>query len=455
MGKTIGNALETIKDSVDIDIPTLLNSTATILGDRKLARYLSWTALGYGALSSIYTAWKDRMDDRDVFQIVITESDPLYDIVRKVLSESLPPESQNVLEVTSSFSNINLETTESKEVHGHAHSSDFRYISAKYSSSNSREVTLNGVECVIITPDRAEHPSKKDNSTSGNRSDGGYGEREMYIRTDNVEDRDRVLSYLDKLLTGVRAPEPQCYRANSWGSFRHVMEVPKRSCNSVILKEGQMERIMKHFKSFMTNENLYIDLGIPYHTGAMFYGAPGTGKTSLVKAIATELRLNLYTVQLGALENDSALLDLLSELRPNSVLLLEDIDTCHAATDRDEEDSGATLSGLLNALDGVNTPNGLITIMTTNYPEKLDSALVRPGRVDLSEHISEMDDYQVQKFLERFSHSDLNDISLPSVDGLGIVGADLLKIVRDNLESTDKIYSQVCSFIVERMSQNV
>jgi chaperone BCS1 len=49
---------------------------------------------------------------------------------------------------------------------------------------------------------------------------------------------------------------------------------------------------------------------------------------------------------------------------------------------RDGEPGAPTLAGLLNALDGVNTPHGLITIINTNYFEKLDPALVRPGRVD-------------------------------------------------------------------------
>jgi len=65
--------------------------------------------------------------------------------------------------------------------------------------------------------------------------------------------------------------------------------------------------------------------------------------------------------------------------------LLEDVDVFHSATERDDEGSGVTLSGLLNALDGIATPRGLLTVTTTNDPSALDVAVIRPGRVDLSE----------------------------------------------------------------------
>lgn len=107
----------------------------------------------------------------------------------------------------------------------------------------------------------------------------------------------------------------------------------------------------------------------------------GTGKSSLVEAIAGECGLPIYVVPLGGSMTDDVLQDMISDVQPGGVLLLEDIDA--VAPDRDADARGVTLSGLLNALDGLRAAEGVLVFMTTNHPERLDPALVRPGRVDV------------------------------------------------------------------------
>ena len=120
----------------------------------------------------------------------------------------------------------------------------------------------------------------------------------------------------------------------------------------------------------------------------MFHGPPGTGKTSLVKALANEFNLDLWYLSLSDLKAESSLLGLLSEVGPRSILLLEDIDIMKITHDRDGADQGTiSMSSLLNTLDGVATPHGLITIMTTNNFEVLDPALTRAGRMDMIEKL--------------------------------------------------------------------
>jgi mitochondrial chaperone BCS1 len=96
------------------------------------------------------------------------------------------------------------------------------------------------------------------------------------------------------------------------------------------------------------------------------------------------LRVNIYVISLSnPLVKDDTLVDLLSDTPKGSLLLLEDIDAAWLR----EGGGSVTHSGLLNAIDGVASVDGRVLFMTTNHPEKLDEAFLRPGRVDVREHI--------------------------------------------------------------------
>lgn len=64
------------------------------------------------------------------------------------------------------------------------------------------------------------------------------------------------------------------------------------------------------------------------------------------------------------------------------------------------------MNGILNCLDGFNNPEGLIVILTTNYPDKLDSALLRSGRIDINIELTYLDKYQAKNMFKAFFDSD-------------------------------------------------
>lgn len=192
------------------------------------------------------------------------------------------------------------------------------------------------------------------------------------------------------------------YLLTRWGEWDKKGDVPSRALNSVILKEGQLDRIYNDVVKFYASEEIYKRYSIPYHRGYLFYGPPGTGKTSIAKAIGDTLNLDVYYACLSDLEKDGILIDIVSRVKPRSILLLEDIDSLHSATSRNDVDNKTTISGLLNALDGFATPNGVIIIMTTNHMERLDEAILRSGRVDLVEEVDYLNQYQFDKIFEFF-----------------------------------------------------
>lgn len=170
--------------------------------------------------------------------------------------------------------------------------------------------------------------------------------------------------------------------------WQKVSRKTKRDLSSVILPEDQKTRIVADIDNFLKSKKWYTSMGIPYRRGLLFWGQPGTGKTSLAMALAGMFDLRIYTINLGSVENDQDLVQAITSVPEKSMLLIEDVDAAIKDRSQDDKQEGITLAGLLNAIDGVFSRDGRLLVMTTNYPEKLDSALTRPGRVDLSEEIS-------------------------------------------------------------------
>lgn len=173
------------------------------------------------------------------------------------------------------------------------------------------------------------------------------------------------------------------------GYWQKVSRKTKRALSSIVLPQEQKQRIVSDIQGFLTSKEWYTSMGIPYRRGMLFWGVPGTGKTSLAMGLAGMFDLRIYAINLGSVENDQDLVNAITQIPEKSMLLIEDIDAATTKDREDDDDAGKiTLAGLLNAIDGVFSRDGRLLVMTTNYPDKLDKALTRPGRVDLMEEIS-------------------------------------------------------------------
>lgn len=194
----------------------------------------------------------------------------------------------------------------------------------------------------------------------------------------------------------------------------------KRPLQSVVLDQGIKERILADVKDFMGRKEWYVDRGIPYRRGYLLYGPPGTGKSSFIQALAGELDFSVALINLSERGmTDDKLSHLLTKLPPRSVLLLEDADAAfrnRRQVDADGYSGGTvTFSGLLNALDGVAAGEERIAFLTTNHIDRLDEALIRPGRVDMTVRIGEATRHQAGEMWDRF-YGDLDG------DGSGKAG---------------------------------
>ncbi|KXJ27541.1 mitochondrial chaperone BCS1 [Exaiptasia diaphana] len=185
----------------------------------------------------------------------------------------------------------------------------------------------------------------------------------------------------------------------------------KRPLDSVILGDGISENILLDVRDFNSNSKWYMDRGIPYRRGYLLYGPPGCGKSSFIQALAGELDYSICVMNLSDRSlSDDRLNHLMSVAPQQSIILLEDIDAAFVKTDEAKDGSKrenvymnrVTFSGLLNCLDGVASTEERIVFMTTNHLNRLDGALIRPGRVDVKQEIAWASRSQLIRMFMRF-----------------------------------------------------
>jgi len=145
---------------------------------------------------------------------------------------------------------------------------------------------------------------------------------------------------------------------SNWGTEWRPFGAPRRRrpLSSVVLDEGIAEHIVSDVTEFVESQQWYISRGIPYRRGYLLHGAPGSGKSSFVAALAGTIGYDICILNLAEPGlTDDRLSHALTHAPPASLILLEDVDSAFLK-DRDPRDRRAsfvTFSGLLNALDGV------------------------------------------------------------------------------------------------------
>ncbi|KAG9224242.1 hypothetical protein CCMSSC00406_0004741 [Pleurotus cornucopiae] len=210
-----------------------------------------------------------------------------------------------------------------------------------------------------------------------------------------------------------------CWR---WNGARQ-----KRPMSSIVLQPGVKDMLLADCKDFLFSEEWYAERGIPFRRGYLLHGVPGSGKTSLIHSLAGELGLDIYVVSLSSKGmSDNTLTTLMGYVPSRCIVLLEDLDaaftrsvsrdatstgaptssttdsTATTTSESNNEGSTLSLSGLLNALDGVAAAEGRLLFATTNHIERLDPALSRPGRMDVWVNFTHATKWQAEGIFKCF-----------------------------------------------------
>jgi chaperone BCS1 len=252
------------------------------------------------------------------------------------------------------------------------------------------------------------------------------------------------------------------YREKEESSYLTFPLISSKKFDNIFLPEKN--KLLDDLNFFLNNKQWYKNKGIQYSFGILLKGEPGTGKTSVIKSIAKHTNRHIIDVPLNKVKTVKELLNIFKENsngmiystneneykkipRSNCILVLEDIDcVCDLVLSREfktneiinytdkklkdnenknsyikvetndemsvikkETQPDISLSSLLNVLDGILESNGIIYIITTNYPEKIDKALLRPGRINFTIDFKKSDYKTIKEMLEFFYEITLSE----------------------------------------------
>jgi SpoVK/Ycf46/Vps4 family AAA+-type ATPase len=239
-----------------------------------------------------------------------------------------------------------------------------------------------------------------------------WADIDEYDKTDIIEEfcQNCLQSYVNSMISKKWVQQIYTHTKSEW---KNGPSNNFRKMETIVLKNNLKKKVKEDLDWFLSSEDWYRDRDIPYYRGYLFHGEPGTGKTSMIKAMSLYAKRHIHYLMLSEISSDSELVELLKKIDyKTTILVIEDIDAMtkivnSRVNDNENNDkleslnnsndkettfsnqekqpkstSTLTLSGLLNVLDGVFSPHGRILIITTNHPERLDKALLRPGRCD-------------------------------------------------------------------------
>ncbi len=266
----------------------------------------------------------------------------------------------------------------------------------------------------------------------------------LYHKGSNCELLYKFIRYIEKARKDWIASHAwtQTVYSNKGDEWLGIPSHNNKSLNTVVLTGSVRQDIEDDLRRFLDSEDWYKQMGIAFTRGFLLHGPPGTGKTSVIKAISFKLKMDIYNFNLAIIKDDDELKTLFDKIPVKSMVVLEDIDCMNdialarsksaskvqrsessvsnrlpiSPTNADDEFEEAplarshsqtpkntpTLSCLLNALDGLTPQHGRVLIMTTNHPEKLDAALTRPGRIDMIVPLRMCSLEIIEKFYEMY-----------------------------------------------------
>jgi len=219
-----------------------------------------------------------------------------------------------------------------------------------------------------------------------------------------------IQAFLSEILAESERTAKNTFQVYRWHIkyqfWQRVSRVVARPVSSVVLPAETSQMLVSDLEEFLSEgtAQFYQHHGIPYKRSYLFYGVPGAGKTSMIQALAGRFGRNLcYLSPTHPELSDDSLKSAIERVPDNAIVILEDVDALFGkGREKKVHQSPLTFSGLLNALDGVGNHNGLVFVLTTNFKEQLDAALIRDGRVDLHVRFDYCTPDQMEKLFDNF-----------------------------------------------------
>jgi len=319
---------------------------------------------------------------------------------------------------------------------------------------------------------------------------------EKYIS--DIEDRRDNKRYLYNLVKNK-------YEESMTEMWSEVEFSSTRSFKNLFFKSKS--NLISKLDFFLQNKEWYFNKGIPYSLGIGLHGPPGTGKTSLIKAIANYTGRHIVTISLKIVKSKQQLERIFFEDRYNSdnkkgsigfnkkIMVFEDIDCMGdivkardkqnksktglgtqlnfdeltpsskvnvgdlletiAASDKTStktaefpkfpiDEEPITLDDILNLWDGIRETPGRIMIISSNYYSELDHALIRPGRIDLSIELSFLDHETISEIYQHLFDEPIDKDKLKIVQENFYSPAEIINIYTNEERCSKRFMERLC-----------
>ncbi|MWV39640.1 CDC48 family AAA ATPase [Natrialba sp. INN-245] len=237
------------------------------------------------------------------------------------------------------------------------------------------------------------------------------------------------------------------------------VEVPDVTWNDVGGLGDTKERLRETIQWPLDYPEVFEAMDLEAAKGVMMYGPPGTGKTLLAKAVANEAESNFISIKGPELlnkyvgESEKGVREIFEKARSNAptVIFFDEIDSIAGERGQRQGDSGVgerVVSQLLTELDGLEELEDVVVIATTNRPDLIDSALLRPGRLDRHVHVPVPDEEGRKKIFEVHTRgkplADAVDLEWLAAETEGYVGADIEAVCREaSMEASREFINSV------------
>ncbi|KAJ4876899.1 P-loop containing nucleoside triphosphate hydrolases superfamily protein [Raphanus sativus] len=265
-----------------------------------------------------------------------------------------------------------------------------------------------------------------------------------------------------------------------WGCIS--LEHPS-TFETLAMDPSAKKKIIDDLDRFLKRKEYYKRVGKAWKRGYLLYGPLGTGKSSLIAAMANYLKFDVFDLDLSRIYDNGELKRVLLSTTNRSILVIEDIDCNDAVKDREDEnqeigkargkrkhredeyedseyvDKQLTLSGILNFIDGLWSSFGdeRIIVFTTNHKDRLDPALLRPGRMDMHINMSYCTGLAFRTLVSNYlgldglNHPLCEEIE-KLVDSTEVTPAELAEELMQD-DDTDVVLRGVISFVEKRKDE--
>ena len=267
------------------------------------------------------------------------------------------------------------------------------------------------------------------------------------IRPELDLESDEIDADILESLRVTEADMKEALKGISPSAMREVfVEVPDVSWNSVGGLEDTKERLRETIQWPLEYPEVFEAMDMQAAKGVLLYGPPGTGKTLMAKAVANEAQSNFISIKGPELlnkyvgESEKGVREVFEKARSNAptVVFFDEIDSIAGERGQRMGDSGVgerVVSQLLTELDGLEELEDVVVIATTNRPDLIDSALLRPGRLDRHVHVPVPDEDARRAIFEVHTRNkplaDDVDLDELAAETEGYVGADIEAVCRE------------------------